>query len=575
MSFDLFGFGPRRLPNNDAGNYSDGPDRKRGPGKCRGQTADPCYGTGRTPHDHSCCCDPCRHKFMDTCQGGSCCKCVPKAICAVFTPNTPSGGCKQRTWRAEAVQVNGRAFYDFPVPDNGLISLSVGTDPVGYGGVCNWKLEATALDIEETVPIDHSGEVHCQAPPTFVIENINVKYYPVDASPVDCFGTLTFTENTEAKIPFRYQWEGQETHVDGLDCGDCVRMCAVLCVKRGRVGEADYTRVNFVWDNTSELWQADDNSGHYITLTEVYGQCYFRLDSITPVTFLNDLIEITECAEGMDLTAVDEDENYIRISCNPCSCWKYKCGGLRCVCKQLCAIGVQDGVLSGPFSLSWDYDAQRWGNDYFSVTPFRDSYGNCRVSVTGFSDSVPLVGDGGKIGFGIAESVEDQLESGLTNSFSFRCQNCDGDCSSGTCLSICDDVPNILYAEVSPAPWTEMLGCQPPEGCFATITFPLAQSFVSTVLNPAGEYRWQGCGIIACKNCLSATVTNHLVCIDLGCDGLGTFTLIPPGGSGGTPMPISVAIPCNTGVPLDVEIEVDTGGPLCCDEGGFIVRITE
>jgi hypothetical protein len=122
-----------------------------------------------------------------------------------------------------------------------------------------------------------------------------------------------------------------------------------------------------------------------------------------------------------------------------------------------------------------------------------------------------------------------------------------------------------------------MLGCQPDTGCFTTISFPLAQSFVSTVLNPAGEYRWQGCGIIACKNCLSPTLTNHLVCIDLGCDGLGTFSIQGPGIIVPCSVPISVAIPCNTGIPIDVELdEIQCDGlTLCCDEGGFIVRITE
>ena len=163
MSFDLFGHGPRRLPNDDFIGWSDGPDRKRGPSKCRGVEGS-CYdGTTPNPHDHSCCCDPCRHTFIDVC-GQHCCRCIPKYICAVFTPNTVAGRCKQRVWRMTAVTSENdrtRSVYSFNT-SGGVIELSVGFEPYGdyeYGD-CSWRLDSDAFDIHEIAYIDHSGPVH-------------------------------------------------------------------------------------------------------------------------------------------------------------------------------------------------------------------------------------------------------------------------------------------------------------------------------------------------------------------------------------------------------------------------------
>lgn len=580
MTIDVFGHGPQYLPYVDPQFYSNGPDRKKGPPKCRGVVGG-CYDGNKEPHDHSCCCDPCRHVYVNVCGSGHCCKCIPKAICAVFTPDTPSALCKAKSWTMTPTTSGGRSSYAFSFGGD-QITLSVGaeTEAEGYVGECTWKLFSEALSINETRLIDHSGTVHCQAPPDFVIEGVNYVRYDSEGTPSDCYGTITFSEKTFAMVPFVYRWKDQEEFA-AVTCGSCSQICRVLCVRRGNEYESDYTRTDFIWDTEAERWNANDDSGHFITLHQEYGNCYLKLESISPLTLQGDLVLIDDaaCAIGMDLTVVDENGDYIKISCNPCSCWRYLCGAFRCACRQLCGVGVLAGELVEPFTLEWDTDTLRWGDDTFSVTPVRGSNGECLVSVTGFEEPVAVEQtNDGSFGFAISQSVADMLEEGSATYFYFRCKNCDQDCSAGTCLSDCEDVPSVLYAELSAAPWTEMLGCNPAELCFETITFPLVQVFVSTLENPAGEWRWIGSGIISCKNCIGATRKNYLVTVDIGCDGVGTLLITRPDVVVACTQVINFTMPCNGSAAWDF-----TFGPYtdcdglngCCDEGGFILGITE
>lgn len=579
MSIDVFGHGLRYLPTTNPEYYSDGPDRKRGPSKCRGSKGG-CYdGVTPTPHDHSCCCDPCRHTFVDTCGTGHCCRCIPKQICALFTPDTPSGNCATKAWTMEPSTSGTRSTYSFS-PNGDTIELSVGADEDGYPGSCTWRLYSAALSIDESQAINHSGAIHCQAPPAFTIESFNLIKYDSVGTPSDCFGTITFTEKTLAKVPFIYRWQGQEEFA-AVSCGSCSQICQVLCVRRGNEYDSTtYTRVDFLWDEYTQQWNANDDSGHYLTLFEEYGQCYLKLDSITPATLQGDLVLIdpTACSTGMDIMVTDEVGDYIKISCNPCSCWRYVCGSCRCVCRDLCVVGMEDGVLVSPFTISWDKDALRWGDDTFSVTPSRDADGNCQATVTGYADPVAMPNAcGSNLAFRVSESVADQLSTGLVNYLYFSCQNCAVECGNGTCLDACDEVPKILYAEVSADNWTAMLGCDPMVLCFETITIALAQVFVSTLSNPAGEYRWIGCGIISCKDCTPATRKNYLVCIDIGCDGVGTFSVDGEDVVVRCSESISFTLPCEGSAVWDFSF-----GPFacdglngCCDEGGFLVTITE
>jgi len=274
MSIDVFGHGLRYLPTANPEYYSDGPDRKRGPSKCRGSEGG-CYdGVTPTPHDHSCCCDPCRHTFVDTCGTGHCCRCIPKQICALFTPDTPAGTCAAKSWTMEPSTSGDRSTYSF-APNGDTIELSVGKDADGYPGGCTWRLYSAALSIDESQAIDHSGAIHCQAPPAFTIENVNLIKYDSAGTPSDCYGTITFTEKTLAKVPFIYKWQGLDEFAT-ISCGSCSQICQILCVRRGNEYDpTTYTRVDFLWDQYAQRWNADDDSGHYLTLFEEYGFCLF------------------------------------------------------------------------------------------------------------------------------------------------------------------------------------------------------------------------------------------------------------------------------------------------------------
>lgn len=576
MSFDLFGHGIRKLPSLNRELYSDGPDRKHGPAKCRGVTG-ACSYTPLNPHDHSCCCDPCRHIKTNVCEDGNCCRCVPRAICALFTPNETTLTCKVKTYYAKASNSGPRTSYLFPLPNIGNLTLTVGTPESTLYGSCTWKIDCSGAGISEEVAIDHSGDVHCQAPPNFILENVNLPYYPVDGGdPIDCFGDIEFIEASLAKMPFEYKFADiEEKHT--IDCAYCVEACTVLCVKRGTAESDTYTRVEFIFNEYSNRWEANDRSGEYLVFTNIDGVCYIYLENMEDADYQNTYIEIPagSCSDKMSLYANDYmTGKWIRISCNPCSCWRYMCESCRCVCKELCVVGKQDNGFVAPFNISWDYDLRIWGDETFSVVPSKDlETGECKVTITGYDEPVTVYDMCSEIFFAAVSSTEEeQIDTGLVNYLYVSCKKCSGaDCGGGTCLSQCADVPKILYADLSPTAWDEMLGCNPASLCFSPITIELAQVFIGTLLNPAGEYRWLGAGMIACKSCNPPTLpVNTLVTIDIGCDGTGRMTV------GSMVFDFSFTIPCQGSAIWDFDFLFDgPGSGPCCDVAGFELNISE
>jgi len=582
MSVDVFGHGVRNLPSLNPERYSDGPDRKRGPAKCRGVVGT-CGEAGGVPHDHSCCCDPCRHHTVtDICQG-YCCRCIPKFLCFAFVPDYPTDTCSAKSWRVAPEDALSKSTYGISTLNFGEVTVSVGlSETPGNGTQCVWRFKAPAFYVDEETAIVHSGAVHCQAPPEFIITGVNDVRYDVNGYASDCMGTLTISEYVEDKVPFVYKWTGT-SETESVTCAACTDICTIICVRRGNINNAVYTRVEFQWDSISGRWLATDGSGHYITLVEENSVCYLRLDSIGTSVFTGDLVTVNpdECSLGMSLTASDEyTGDYIKISCNPCSCWQYLCGTCRCVCPDICVIGMEGGVLVEPFSLAWDFEKIRWGDDYFNVTPSRDEDGNCQATITGYADPIPMRNDcGSELSLLFAEDLETTLYNGFYNFLYVQCKGCATPCTAaGTCLDLCGDVPQILFAEVSASAWSLMLGCNDLVPCFATITIPLVQTFVPTVLNPAGEYRWQGCGIVACHDCNPLTANkNFLVCIDMGCDSEIVFNV--RNATSTNTETFSYTLPCGESAVWDVQFETSSafGDPLdgCCDEANFIVVITE
>lgn len=597
MAIDLFGHGPDNLPvPNDYGQWTHGPDPQIGPPCCRS------LGTNcdhRKCNDHVCCCDPCRHSFKSLCQGG-CCKCTPISICAVFRPYAYylNSKCKLRSWRLTPGHDTHFSTYSFNY-GGGTITLTVGEPQLGsplynYAD-CSWKIYSYELGIEEEYEIIHEeGQIHCQAPPDFTITNVNRQYTDDYGYTQDCYGDITFEEFTMDKIPFLYRWwDDDELQFTYPVCGTCSQVCTVLSVRKGDANDPDYTSDvcdEFYW-NGSNGWSGLDTT-ETIELVELYGECYLKLTNWNTATLQGDLIRIDAdyCAEGMVLTARDEIGNWVKIGCNPCYCYKYLCGTCRCVCNTLCVVGFEGGYAQGPYELAWDKDNNRWGDPYSDalvVYLSSDEYGSCQVSMTGFTDPVSIEDTCGMdISFTFSDPIDVQLEYGVRYYTGF-CRACEGSCSAGTCLDDCEDVPRILYAGFEPDSWTPMLGCTGPFGdCFTAFTFELVQLFVPTLLNPAGEWRWQGSKAFQCTGCDTGgnpgfkTPRTNIVQIDIGCDGQGTVSVTGEDTSGNTYVlswAISFTLPCGLGATwnLGPYTEANGGSLICCLEAGFTLNITD
>lgn len=316
----VWGQGPFNLPDHDTGKYSHGFDPWRGPWKCRGVEGGCGGGSDVPPHDHSCCCSPCNHESVSICaEANGCCKCVPKYLCYTFTPTTPTATCKARAWLVPATD----GSYTLDVGDQGAVTIRNGDPAVSgsaYAGYsCVWELATETAGIITEEPIDHSGAVNCMELPDG---------WEVPCDTGDCAGTLTFSSLELKKVPFiKKYWGVAETF--SRSCGSCTSLCTVLCVRRGTAASTDYTRVDFVWDALTERWEAEDGSGQYISAVEYAGDCYVELTSISPATFNGDLLPMNACARGFSAAGTDEADNWITVSCNPCSCWEYLCGTCR------------------------------------------------------------------------------------------------------------------------------------------------------------------------------------------------------------------------------------------------------
>lgn len=574
-AFDLYGHAADPLPTPTT-TYRRGPDWQHGPPRCR-QVQQLCEYEQPQPHDHACCCDPCRHDTINICVGNGgphgCCKCVPKAICLKFTPDEPTEVCKALTWKLTGEIITNRGVaYSTNLGGVGEITIFVGTpDPYNeYFGLepCIWQITAPDISIDESTPIDHSGEIHCQAPPAWVISGV-----VISRGETDCPGTLSLQSFELAKISFVARWGDYTGEPISVTCGACTQFCEILCVRRGNA--ESWTRVEYVWNPTDLLWRAGDDSGYTIELYEYGGDCFW-LPNIDPEDEFNgQLIQIdpNACATGMDLQANGEGTNFLAISCNKCSCWKYICGTCRCVCKALCLIGMIDGEETS-LDLPWDGLNMRWGDAEFNATLSSDEDDNCRVTVTGFVGSVLIRNDcGSQIVFVVSEDLEDMLYAGEVNFLYGFCRACEGNCTQGSCLDLCEDVPEVIYCELTPTLWTPMLGCDDGDLCFDPITIPMFLVFVAN--DAAGEWRWIGYGIISCHSCGPTTPSlNYLVRVEYGCDGTGLFSVGRE--SLGAGYEFTADLPCGADAVWDIEFETNygMGGAGCCNFAAFHGHIT-
>lgn len=600
MGIDVFGHPSRQIPQSDPGRWSEGPERNVGPA-CWQNLTTPC---GPECNDHQGCCDACRHRGLDVCDG-HCCRCVPMAICAVFRPgaadDAASVKCRVRSFKmlattGDTAPANQRTTYSATIGGN-QIELSVGEPEYGsplHGyAYCTWRLYSYELGVDEEWEVTHDQHsINCLKLPDFLIENVDVPY-TIDEVEYSCVGNIEFVAWEMDKVPYQARhWDlDYETQSLTTACGVCNEVCSVLAVYRGT--EADYgysdddSCIEFSWDSANQKW-VNNTTNESILLTEVDGECFLELSNWAEVTFEGDLVAINsgECTTDMIKTIRDELGNWVKIACKPCSCFEHICGTCRCVPETLCVIGVEDGYLVGPYELTWDPEYLHWTGD-LTISIGSNYEGNCELSLGSF-ESVEIDNTcGHNISFLFTYSAAQQA-AGYTDFYAGWSKACEGSCTSGTCLSLCDDVPEVLYAHIYPKSWTPALGCEgfPASDCFEPFIVPVVQMYVPTVSNPAGEWRWIGRGSFDCRGCdtggnpsfkeYQTTVVN----IDIGCDGLGSATFTGPSETGpGTAtetVDIDFSLPCGSSYwslgPFDA---ANDGNLICCNEAGFRVYISD
>lgn len=635
MAVNIFGHGDSSLPAHYA-ELSHGPDVLQSPGCCReligngpldpyddygyADDDDRTQNCGDPCSDHCCCCDPCRHTQQDVCREG-CCRCVPKSICATFLADgvDPPPACVGKTWHLVGELFAGeRTNYVFYAGGLGKVTLSVGKPTLdsslfGYAD-CTWRLEVPQNGIDWEVEIDHHGAINCLATPEWTIPNASIIYSTGTSSgTLSCTGSISFSSSRSQKVPFEYRWTGVPELSTASGCDGCQEVCTILCVKRGKVAPLNYyddpeaprvkldgyTRDDFTWIEQRSRWEKSSPDEYFILDQDGY-TCFLDLEGITG-PFANEEITFGICNLGMHVTAVDDNDNFIEISCNPCSCWKYRCGECRCVCKTLCVLGVEDGVIVGPFELAWDPATNIWGDGSGgspTVELTADSESNCQLKMNIFEDAVPIPNTcGTNLSATFNDPIDTQISSGISRVYFVWCKPCDGRCDTGDCFAACEDeVPQVLYADLTPGDWMAGIGCNDlgaddygsgysEGGCFEPVTIPLALVFVAAE-GVAGEWRWIGQALITCKHCDQGSnegeelPSQYLVQIDIGCDGIINFAVRPDGYiDAGLPcvQQFEFILPCGPGAVWDLNFQTDNpcGSIVCCELASFKFGVTE
>lgn len=227
-----------------------------------------------------CCCDACNEEKI-ACH--PCCKCVPRALCATFTPDSEYMECDEGSVFVErtgtASYVGSIAGFDF--------TLSLEYDE--YYGECYWLFVSEAADVEERFNFE-PGERDCKAPEI-----------SVEVAGYDCSGTITFNRHERKTVKY----------VDGpggckeFYCGRCRCACKTLCVfleEGGYAGEEE-------WE-----WDGGGWGRARLVKDEYTGECLIEIDGYDP-------IEIDTCGDELSFTVEDAyTGDYITGSCKKCEC---------------------------------------------------------------------------------------------------------------------------------------------------------------------------------------------------------------------------------------------------------------
>lgn len=561
-----------------------GPDELTGPPCCHGITPE-CngYPSEGSCGDHNCCPDPCRHMVYNgvTCPG-PCCHHVPRAFCATFTPDygEETDFCFGTGYRSTDAQHHSTGTdWDFLLPGVGRVTVSAVQIP-GLG--CAWRLSSEDDPYLETiVQMDHFGENGCREPPVFRIENAS---YPVVCD--TCTGTYEITPFTgSTKIPFGNRFDYTTPRTAEVECGACNEVPYILCMRRRNPGTPTdlrdtWVRQEFTWDENAIEPKRWISGSDIINLIEYEGACYLQ-PFISGLSWLEDEdipLDPEHCAVGfrlrVDRYGTDEWVEFLGTSC---SMFSHLCGRCRCICNDVCMVGMQDGAMVESTPLVWNGGG--WSGDGGAISLEADESGNCQVR---FGDWEPV---------GISNLCGDRLVFLLNDPYNPRnwryvyCVDC-APCGrgGGDCRSVCPDFPNILYADFEFVFW-EVALCGPAEGpapteppCVSPFTIPM--QLVRAAPEASFDWFWIGqLNVDSCRSCDGA-VSDEFdsdVTIILTCNGELTI--------GGNSW--SVTLPCGCeGGEWNIEVLTDPlsggigggffggmGGP-CCQNAQVRVTIT-
>jgi len=347
-------------------------------------------------------------------------------------------------------------------------------------------------------------------------------------------------------------------------CGACSEVCASICIRYDFEGES--VRKTFRWDGVNQRyeWHYDDTYD-YIYFEENYdGECQIRLDitDFDPEVYDFDPYVLENCAVGLDIeigtNSYSPGYMLVKLSCNPCSCWKHVCAGCRCTCNQLCVILYDNGEAT-LYEPVWDGTINSWVDGDFVVLLNADpDTDQCLITVPGF-EAVPVDGCGIDIQFALNDPYTGEF-AGFIRCKTCICQLSPRVCCDGTNL---EDLPLVLTATL-----TAGSGCS----CAGSVTYLYYNPFDSS---------WRGRGSLGgCYSessfdimafCNVDRVTFEIGNVRCGSNGVGgpIFYLNLSG--------LETSYSCN---PIETTVINFTVDRSCCDDepmagGTFNITLTE
>ena len=474
---------------------SDGSDPVVGGPKCLGHHAGVRTGVG----DWCCCCNPCLYNRPLSLENP--CRCVPKLICFVFRGDAGQRACCNEI-TLHAFATNGKiTYYSARFAGNVDITLSINSDlrrgsltlAEGSGGLpAFWRLQSTALAIDEIYRIDHVNTT-CLTPPAIAISGVTVT---TPSGP--CVGTVTLETYRAAKLAFkRLDLQPSEDILIPYPPCNCGYAVDTLCVWGRRKVDGPIEGVQFKWDRAlNDRWSYNPPCGgllaqeHIYLRGDAYGKCWLELDFEQSGNTTNDwasppnnfdgnnphdirpgMLPIDSCVCGLSARSSHtelHDNRYVAITGGYCQGYDYRyCGKCRCVPEKLCIVGSIDGqIFQG--QLTWD--GEQWtslARPYLNAFSLSLVTGDCSGLPLGRTDpsvcaiqangtfvvpfkKSPITECGPRLSFSLTSDY-DPTHPNVNNWIYGRASLCGGckDINCGPCLTErCGGPPDVLYADL-------------------------------------------------------------------------------------------------------------------------------